>query len=77
MKLLHPRSRRIVDGSLSMDGDNVTLLIEGERMGALAAAEEGLTLLAASDEERQALVDSGYALPSEIVSSGNGDETFR
>jgi hypothetical protein len=61
-----------------MDAEgNVTLLIEGEPMGALAAAEEGLTLLAARDEERQALVDSGYALPSEIVSSGDGDESRR
>jgi hypothetical protein len=78
VKLLNPKLRRIVTGSLSMDADgNVTLLVEGERMGALAAAEEGLTLLAAKDEERQALVDSGYALPSEIVSSGDGDDSFR
>ena len=73
MKLLHTRQARIVDGTVREDdlGD-AQLVIEGRTYGVLEASDEGLQLVDATDEERQALVAAGYALPSHIASS---DET--
>jgi len=67
MKLLHTREARIVKGTVQEDepGDP-RLMIEGKRYGVLEASDAGLQLIDATDEERQALVEAGYALPSNI-----------
>ncbi len=64
MKLLHAREARIVSGTLRGDDTDVALIIEGRRYGVLEASDAGLQLVDATDQERQALVEAGYALPS-------------
>ncbi|MBM4269490.1 MAG: hypothetical protein FJ144_23285 [Deltaproteobacteria bacterium] len=68
MKLLHAKSGRVLEGSLVPDpeGEKV-LVVDGHEYGVLEASEEALMLIEATDEERQALVEAGYALPAEIV----------
>jgi hypothetical protein len=68
VKLLHPREARIVDGTVDAgDAGAARLVIEGRPYGVLEASEAGLQLIDATDEERGALVEAGYALPSHIV----------
>lgn len=71
MKLLHGREARIVDGSLRGDAADAALIIEGHRYGVLEASEAGLQLVDATDEERGALVEAGYALPSHVATTGS------
>ena len=42
-------------------------MIEGRSYGVLEATEAGLELVEATDEERGALVEAGYALPSHVL----------
>lgn len=68
MKLLHTREARIVDGELREEESGEALLvIEGKPYGVLEASDAGLQLIEATDHERQALVESGYALPAHIA----------
>lgn len=70
MKLLHTREARIVDGAVrGKEPGEASLVIEGKNYGVLEASDAGLHLVDATDEERQALVEAGYALPSHIPSS--------
>lgn len=70
MKLLHAREARIVEGTLREDDEAAMhLVIDGKRYGVLEASEAGLTLIEATDEERFALVDAGYPLPSHVAAS--------
>lgn len=66
MKLLHAREARIVNGTVRGDDAEASLVIEGRRYGVLEASDAGLQLVDATDEERQALVEAGYALPSHV-----------
>jgi hypothetical protein len=67
VKLLHAREARIVDGTVDEhEPGDAQLVIDGRRYGVLEASEAGLQLVEATDEERQALVAAGYALPSHI-----------
>lgn len=71
MKLLHTREARIVSGRVRRGESGAQLEIEGRAFGVLEATEAGLQLVDATDEERGALVEAGYALPSHIAT----DET--
>lgn len=72
MKLLHGREARIVDGSVTGSAADAALIIEGRRYGVLEASEAGLQLVDATDEERCALVEAGYALPAHVTASSSG-----
>ena len=68
MKLLQRRSSEVVEARLETTAEGESLLVVGERrISPLAALEEGLVLLDASDDERKSLVEAGYALPAEPV----------
>lgn len=67
MKLLHTREARIVDGTVRGAAPDAALVIEGRSYGVLEATEAGLELVDATDEERSALVEAGYALPSHVL----------
>ncbi|HEY8514580.1 MAG TPA: hypothetical protein VIS07_03595 [Candidatus Binatia bacterium] len=72
MKLLHTREARIVEGSIrNPTSPDAKLLVEGREYGVLEASDAGLQLVEASDEERQALVGAGYALPSHVATDEN------
>jgi hypothetical protein len=70
VKLLHTREARIVDGTVRGEAPDAALVIEGHRIGVLEASEAGLQLVEATDEERCALVEAGYALPSHVAADG-------
>lgn len=67
VKLLHTREARIVDGSVRGTAPDAALVIEGKSYGVLEASDAGLQLVDATDEERCALVEAGYALPSHVA----------
>jgi hypothetical protein len=73
LKLLHTREARVVDGTVREDDEGaVHLMIEGKPYGVLEASEVGLALVDATDGERLALVEAGYALPSHVSTSEEG-----
>ena len=67
MKLLHAREARIVDGAVRGTAPDAALVIEGRSYGVLEATEAGLEIVDATDTERCALVEAGYALPAHIL----------
>ena len=67
MKLLHTREARIVDGTVRGTAPDAALIIEGRSYGVLEATEAGLQIVDATDAERRALVEAGYALPAHIL----------
>ncbi len=67
MKLLHTREARIVDGTVRGTAPDAALIIEGRSYGVLEATEAGLEIVDATDTERCALVEAGYALPAHIL----------
>lgn len=73
MKLLHTREARIVNGTVRGEDADAALMIEGHRYGVLEASDAGLQLVDATDEERQALVEAGYALPSHVPPAREDD----
>lgn len=70
MKLLHTREARVVDGTVRGVAPDAALVIEGRSYGVLEATEAGLELVDATDAERRALVEAGYALPSHVPPGG-------
>lgn len=66
MKLLHTKEARVVSGRVRRGESGAQLEIEGRPYGVLEASEAGLQLIDATDDERGALVEGGYALPSQI-----------
>ena len=76
IRLLDVKAGDIVDGSIARDErDEVVLMAGGRSYGALEALEAGLRLIDASDEERQRLVDAGYALPSHVGEHASDGES--
>lgn len=63
------------DGALfqNQEGDAV-LVAESRAFSPLEAGDEKLVLIDATDEERQALIEAGYALPSEVVQLREDDD---
>jgi hypothetical protein len=75
MRLLDVKAGEIVEGPIGNDAHGeVVLEAGGRRYGALEALDSGLSLIEASDAERQALVDAGYALPSHVAEHLNDRE---
>lgn len=72
MKLLHTREARIVDGTVRGAAPDAALVIEGRSYGVLEATEAGLQIVDATDAERGALVEAGYALPAHIAPDEDG-----
>ena len=72
MKLLHAREARIVDGTVRGAAPDAALVIEGRSYGVLEATEAGLQIVDATDAERCALVEAGYALPAHIAPDEEG-----
>jgi hypothetical protein len=67
MKLLQASAGRIVDGAIVLNEQGEPVLVANDRVyGVLDASEAGFRLIDATDEERRALVEAGYALPSDV-----------
>lgn len=73
MKLLHTREARMVSGRVRRGESGAELEIEGHTYGVLEASDAGLQIVDASDQERSALVEAGYALPSHVGAGAHDD----
>lgn len=67
VKLLHTREARIVEGTIRGTPPDAALVIDGRSYGVLEATEAGLQIVDATDAERGALVEAGYALPAHLA----------
>lgn len=57
----------MVEAEVRGSAGGASLVVEGRPYGVLEATEAGLRIIEATDGERQALVEAGYALPSDVT----------
>lgn len=59
----------MVEAEVRGSAGSASLVVEGKPYGVLEASEAGLRIVEATDRERQALVEAGYALPADVATS--------